>query len=141
METISIQALTAMPSSILVSEIVDGSIDKMRPTTFVNIGLQNGVLLRTVLDSTTGQLTDTRTRFVPQRTSRRRISDLIRLRQIPWCSLSLFEESCNPGQPQRACALEQDVAQLSVARSTKLRSSHLRRSRPCLWFERWRSLP
>ena len=29
---------------------------------FVNIGLQNGVLLRTVLDPITGQLTDTRTR-------------------------------------------------------------------------------
>ena len=31
---------------------------------FVNIGLQNGVLLRTVLDPINGQLTDTRTRYV-----------------------------------------------------------------------------
>lgn len=31
---------------------------------FVNIGLQNGVLLRTVLDPLNGQLTDTRTRQV-----------------------------------------------------------------------------
>jgi splicing factor 3B subunit 3 len=31
---------------------------------FVNIGLQNGVLLRTVLDPINGQLTDTRTRLV-----------------------------------------------------------------------------
>jgi splicing factor 3B subunit 3 len=62
MDTISIQALTAVPSSICVAEILDGSIDKFRPTLFVNIGLVNGVLLRTVLDSTTGQLTDTRTR-------------------------------------------------------------------------------
>lgn len=31
---------------------------------FVNIGLQNGVLLRTVLDPVNGQLTDTRTRYV-----------------------------------------------------------------------------
>lgn len=31
---------------------------------FVNIGLQNGVLLRTVLDPLNGQLTDTRTRSV-----------------------------------------------------------------------------
>lgn len=63
MDTISIQALTAMPSSICVTEIVDAAIDRMRPTLFVNIGLQNGVLLRTVLDSNSGQLTDTRTRY------------------------------------------------------------------------------
>ena len=63
MDTLSIQALTAIPSSICVAEIIDGSVDKVRPTLFVNIGLQNGVLLRTVLDSTTGQLTDTRTRY------------------------------------------------------------------------------
>lgn len=67
MDTISIQALTAMPSSICVVELIDGSIDKTRPTLFVNIGLQNGVLLRTVLDSATGQLTDTRTRFLGAR--------------------------------------------------------------------------
>jgi splicing factor 3B subunit 3 len=35
---------------------------KTQPTMFVNIGLQNGVSLRTVLDPITGQLTDTRTR-------------------------------------------------------------------------------
>lgn len=62
MDTISIQALTAVPSAICVAEIQDSGIDKLRPTLFVNIGLVNGVLLRTVLDSTTGQLTDTRTR-------------------------------------------------------------------------------
>lgn len=64
MDTISIQALTAIPSSICILEVIDGSIDRLRPTFFVNIGLQNGVLLRTVLDATTGQLTDTRTRFL-----------------------------------------------------------------------------
>ena len=31
-------------------------------TLFLNIGLQNGALLRTVLDPTTGDLLDTRTR-------------------------------------------------------------------------------
>jgi splicing factor 3B subunit 3 len=44
--------------------MLDASINKTQPTMFVNIGLQNGVLLRTVLDPTNGQLTDTRTRFV-----------------------------------------------------------------------------
>ena len=44
--------------------MVDTSIDKYHPTLFVNIGLQNGVMLRTVLDSLTGSLKDTRTRYV-----------------------------------------------------------------------------
>ena len=44
--------------------MLDASINKSQPTMFVNIGLQNGVLLRTVLDPINGQLTDTRTRYV-----------------------------------------------------------------------------
>ncbi|GAA5896462.1 hypothetical protein JCM5296_000672 [Sporobolomyces johnsonii] len=64
LETLSLQALTAPPSSIIVAEILDASIDKYHPTTFVNIGLQNGVLLRTVLNTTSRQLSDTRTRFL-----------------------------------------------------------------------------
>lgn len=56
------QALTAPSSSICIADMVDSSIDKNRPSTFVNIGLQNGVLLRTILDPTSGKLTDTRTR-------------------------------------------------------------------------------
>jgi splicing factor 3B subunit 3 len=34
---------------------------------FLNIGLQNGVLLRTEVDRVTGQLSDTRTRFLGAR--------------------------------------------------------------------------
>jgi splicing factor 3B subunit 3 len=45
--------------------MLDASINKSQPTLFVNIGLQNGVLLRTVLDPMDGSLTDTRTRCVP----------------------------------------------------------------------------
>ncbi|KAL8292884.1 hypothetical protein RQP46_000578 [Phenoliferia psychrophenolica] len=67
LETLSLQALTAPPSSIVVAEILDSSIDKFHTTLFVNIGLQNGVLLRTVLDGISGQLTDTRTRFLGSR--------------------------------------------------------------------------
>ncbi|KAJ4475998.1 CPSF A subunit region-domain-containing protein [Lentinula edodes] len=67
LETISLQALTAPPSSIYIAEMLDASINKSQPTLFVNIGLQNGVLLRTVLDPTNGQLTDTRTRFLGTR--------------------------------------------------------------------------
>ncbi|KAG0149752.1 hypothetical protein CROQUDRAFT_104890 [Cronartium quercuum f. sp. fusiforme G11] len=67
LETISLQALTAVPSSICIAELLDSSIDKNNETLFVNIGLSNGVLLRTVLDSVNGQLTDTRTRFLGSR--------------------------------------------------------------------------
>lgn len=44
--------------------MLDPSISKTTPTLFVNIGLTNGVLLRTVLDPIDGSLTDTRTRFL-----------------------------------------------------------------------------
>jgi len=43
--------------------MLDASINKAQPTMFVNIGLQNDVLLRTVLDPIHGKLTDTRTRY------------------------------------------------------------------------------
>ncbi|KAH8814685.1 CPSF A subunit region-domain-containing protein [Flagelloscypha sp. PMI_526] len=64
LEVISLQALTAPPSAICIADMLDAGINKSQPTMFVNIGLQNGVLLRTVLDPMTGQLTDTRTRFL-----------------------------------------------------------------------------
>ena len=64
METLSIQALTAPPTSLCMVQMLDIAVDKVHPTTFVNIGLQTGVLLRTVLDSVNGELTDTRTRFL-----------------------------------------------------------------------------
>ncbi|KAJ8076333.1 pre-mRNA-splicing factor rse1 [Marasmius tenuissimus] len=67
LEIISLQALTAPPSAICIASMLDASINKSMPTLFVNIGLQNGVLLRTVLDPVKGQLTDTRTRFLGTR--------------------------------------------------------------------------
>lgn len=59
-----IQALTAPPTSICLAEIFDTSIDKNRATMFLNIGLMNGVLLRTVVDPVDGSLSDTRLRFL-----------------------------------------------------------------------------
>ncbi|KAJ7287318.1 CPSF A subunit region-domain-containing protein [Mycena rebaudengoi] len=64
LESISLQALTSPPSSICILEIDGGSTQN---THVVNIGLQNGVLLRTVLDTSTGQLVDTRSRFLGTR--------------------------------------------------------------------------
>ena len=59
--TVSLQALTA-PSAICIADMLDASINKAQPTMFINIGLQSGVLLRTVLDLINGLLKDTRTR-------------------------------------------------------------------------------
>ncbi|KAK4058796.1 pre-mRNA-splicing factor rse1 [Microbotryomycetes sp. JL221] len=67
LDTISLQALTATPSSIVMAEILDTSIDKYHKTLFVNIGLSSGVLLRTVLDAVGGTLTDTRLKFLGSR--------------------------------------------------------------------------
>ncbi|KAH9992487.1 CPSF A subunit region-domain-containing protein [Russula vinacea] len=67
LETISLQALTSPPSSICIVDMLDAGINRNQPTMFVNIGLQTGVLLRTVLDPVSGQLTDTRTRFLGTR--------------------------------------------------------------------------
>ncbi len=62
--TLSLQALTAPPTSICLAEMFDTTIDKNRPTMFLNIGLATGVLLRTVVDTVNGELTDTRQRFL-----------------------------------------------------------------------------
>lgn len=43
------------------------SVEQQVNTLFLNIGLQNGALLRTVLDPTTGELLDTRTRYLGSR--------------------------------------------------------------------------
>lgn len=64
---VSLQALTAPPSSICITEMLDASLDPHHLTMFVSIGMTNGVYIRTVLDPATGQLTDTRTRFLGSR--------------------------------------------------------------------------
>src|SRR5688572_6383009 len=43
--------------------MMDIGTDASHGTLYLNIGLQNGVLLRTVLDTITGALTDTRQRY------------------------------------------------------------------------------
>ncbi len=61
------QALPAAPESLCIVEVGGGGgVDRTFSVggLFLNIGLQNGVLLRTALDSVTGDLSDTRTRQV-----------------------------------------------------------------------------
>ncbi|KAJ6482039.1 mono-functional DNA-alkylating methyl methanesulfonate N-term-domain-containing protein [Mycena vitilis] len=61
LDALSIQALTAPASSICIAE---ASERVARSICLIHIGLQNGVLLQTILDTSTGQLIDTRSRFV-----------------------------------------------------------------------------
>ena len=60
------QALTA-PYSLSIIEMFDIGTDATHGAFNLNIGLQNGFLLRTVIDNVTGQSTDTRQRFLGAR--------------------------------------------------------------------------
>ena len=61
LEMKSIQALTAAPSSLLIMSMEDSTGGT---TLYLHIGLHSGVYLRTVLDEITGELTDTRQKFL-----------------------------------------------------------------------------
>ncbi len=67
LQPLSMQALPAPPESLCIVEMGGGGEGEMVSVggLFLNIGLQNGVLLRTALDSITGDLSDTRTRCSP----------------------------------------------------------------------------
>ncbi|XP_024081505.1 splicing factor 3B subunit 3 isoform X2 [Cimex lectularius] len=62
---LSMQAVPAPPESLCIVEMGGG--ESSRATLYLNIGLHNGVLLRTVLDPITGDLVDTRTRYLGTR--------------------------------------------------------------------------
>ena len=72
LQPLSMQALPALPESLCIVEMGGGGGDGEGALTavgglFLNIGLTNGVLLRTALDSITGDLSDTRTRYLGTR--------------------------------------------------------------------------
>ncbi|CAG8467179.1 432_t:CDS:10 [Ambispora leptoticha] len=67
LDILSTQALSAPPYSLSIIEMMDIGTDSTHGTLYLNIGLLNGVLLRTVLDTITGDLTDTRQRFLGAR--------------------------------------------------------------------------
>jgi splicing factor 3B subunit 3 len=62
LENKSVQALTSPPSSLSIMAMADSSSGGS--TLYLHIGLYSGVYLRTVLDEVTGELSDTRTRFL-----------------------------------------------------------------------------
>jgi len=63
LQSLSVQALPTHPESLCIVEMQGYGTDS-GGTLFLNIGLNNGVLLRSVLDSVQGELSDTRTRFL-----------------------------------------------------------------------------
>ncbi|RQM08157.1 hypothetical protein DH86_00000604 [Scytalidium sp. 3C] len=62
LENKSVQALTSAPSALSIMSMMDSSSGGS--TLYLHIGLYSGVYLRTVLDEITGELSDTRTRFL-----------------------------------------------------------------------------
>lgn len=56
LDRVSVQALPSAPSAVLLSEINDHLL--------LHIGLENGVLLRTVVDAVTGGMSDSRSKFL-----------------------------------------------------------------------------
>ncbi|KAJ5544523.1 hypothetical protein N7461_006827 [Penicillium sp. DV-2018c] len=62
LENKSVQALTSAPSALQIMSMADSSSGGT--TLYLHIGLYSGVYLRTVLDEVTGDLSDTRTRFI-----------------------------------------------------------------------------
>ncbi|KMZ63735.1 Pre-mRNA-splicing factor RSE1 [Zostera marina] len=68
MQILSVQSVSSPPESLLLLEVqasIGGEDGADHPASvFLNAGLQNGVLFRTVVDMVTGQLTDTRSRFL-----------------------------------------------------------------------------
>ncbi|KAG5519797.1 hypothetical protein PMAC_000070 [Pneumocystis sp. 'macacae'] len=88
LESLSVQALTAPPNSLCIMSMKEGDIE----TFYLHIGLFNGVYLRSVLELSTGQLKDTRTRFLGSRpvklfsvTVQNQLS-VIALSSRPWLS-------------------------------------------------------
>jgi splicing factor 3B subunit 3 len=64
LESVSMQAAQGVPSSLCIIEMMDTGNEIGHGTQYLNIGLNNGLLMRTVLDTVNGQLSDTRTRFL-----------------------------------------------------------------------------
>ncbi|KAI5291139.1 pre-mRNA-splicing factor rse1 [Ascosphaera aggregata] len=62
LENKSVQALTSAPSALEIMRMADSTSGGS--TLHLHIGLYSGIYLRTVLDEVTGELSDTRTRFL-----------------------------------------------------------------------------
>lgn len=92
LENKSVQALTSAPSALSIMAMADATSGGS--TLYLHIGLYSGVYLRTVLDEVTGELSDTRTRFLgPKpaklfRVSVKGQSAVLALSSRPWLGYS-----------------------------------------------------
>ncbi|KAF3322313.1 splicing factor 3B subunit 3-like protein [Carex littledalei] len=88
MQVLSVQSVSSPPESLLFLEVkasTGGEDGADHPASlFLNAGLQNGVLFRTVVDMLTGQLSDTRSRFLGLRAPKL-FSCMVRGRQAMLC--------------------------------------------------------
>lgn len=91
LQSLSVQALPpgTTANSLAIVQMRTNSVDATG-SLFLTIGLNNGVLLRCALDSITGELTDTRTRYIGSRSvklfkvSTRGANSLLALSSRPW---------------------------------------------------------
>ena len=67
---LAVQAVAAVPSSMLFVNVSTSDLDEESGALYLQAGLANGILLRTEIDAVTGQLSDTRTRFLGTRPPR-----------------------------------------------------------------------
>jgi splicing factor 3B subunit 3 len=92
LENKSVQALTSAPTSLKIMSMIDSSSGGS--TLYLHIGLYSGVYLRTVLDEVTGDLSDTRTRFLgpkPVKLFQVKVKDqtsVLALSSTPWLGYS-----------------------------------------------------
>ncbi|RKP38629.1 CPSF A subunit region-domain-containing protein [Dimargaris cristalligena] len=64
LDALAMQALSDVPSSLCLVEMADRETDPHLTTLYLYTGLRNGVLIRTSVDHVSGQLAETRTRFL-----------------------------------------------------------------------------
>jgi splicing factor 3B subunit 3 len=62
LEQVSMQGLSSPAESLVIIEAIDTTTNTS--SLFLNMGLANGVLIRTTIDTITGELSDTRQRFL-----------------------------------------------------------------------------
>ena len=97
LENKSVQALTSAPSALSIMAMADSTSGGL--TLYLHIGLYSGVYLRTVLDEITGELSDTRTRFLglrPAKLFRVSVSGqaaVLALSSRPWLGYSDVQTS------------------------------------------------
>ena len=92
LQSLSMQAINSTPESICIVEMMD--LGASTGSLYVYIGLQNGVLIRTLLDNISGLLTDSRLRFLGPRPVRlcpikmNGGSGILALSSRPWVSFT-----------------------------------------------------